>query len=296
MVFAIGVALLAVYPARSDSPTEPDLKQLEQTRLFLVHSTDPDSLALAALLSTDDHREESLALIERATIVAPDRPDLVWLQLDICQKMHSCDLERIEDELRRRDPSNAAGWAGALVRAGAANDEEAEDTALAAMSRKQRFDTYYTTLIWRLSNAGKTAHTMRPSQMTAIVIGYLAAQPAPVYQATSKICKLDRLQRPGMTEACRGIANAFQQGDTYISEVIGISIAKRVWPEDSAEWNAAAEARRVYDYRSKLWLKLFSDDPRFDEFLKWCGIYHREQDLSAAQINAAGVNPNPPAD
>jgi len=38
----------------------------------------------------------------------------------------------------------------------------------------------------------------------------------------------------------------------------GVAIAKRVWPENSPEWKVAAEERRVYDYRSKLYSKLDS--------------------------------------
>jgi hypothetical protein len=41
----------------------------------------------------------------------------------------------------------------------------------------------------------------------------------------------------------RGIAKALQNGDTYITKMIGVAIAKRVWPEDSPEWKAAAEDR-----------------------------------------------------
>jgi hypothetical protein len=79
--------------------------------------------------------------------------------------------------------------------------------------------------------------------------------------------------------------------------MIGVAIAKRVGPEDSSEWTAAAEVRRVYDYRSKLWLKLdVSDNAHAEIYLVLCSKYRREQDLWLAQIIAAGENPNPPLD
>jgi hypothetical protein len=79
--------------------------------------------------------------------------------------------------------------------------------------------------------------------------------------------------------------------------MIGIAIAKRVWPEESSEWKAAAEARRVYDYRSKLWLKLYvSDDAHIEGYLASCSKYRCEQDLWLAQIIDAGENPNPPSE
>jgi hypothetical protein len=287
------ISFLLAPPARSAEPIEPSLKQLGQTRLLLLNSTDPDSLALAALLSSGD---QSLALIEHATAAAPDRADLVMLQLDICQKVNSCEVVAIEHKLRQRDPLNAAGWAGDLVRASAANDEAARDIALIEMSRKQRFDTYYTALAAQLGNAAASTHKLSREQALTLVIGYLAAQPIPVYETASKACKGERLQRSGVIEACKDLARVFQQGDTYLTEIIGIAIAKRVWPEDSAEWKAATETRRVYDYRSKLWIKLFGGDEQLDEYLKLAGVYHREQDLWAAQLIAAGVNPSPPVE
>lgn len=60
---------------------------------------------------------------------------------------------------------------------------------------------------------------------------------------------------------------------------------------------APAKARRVYDYRSKLWLKLeIADNTHMEQYLKLCRTSRREQDLWRAQIIVAGENPNPPAD
>jgi hypothetical protein len=104
------------------------------------------------------------------------------------------------------------------------------------------------------------------------------------------------LQQPGVTEVCRGVAKALQNGDTYVTEMIGVAIAKRVWPEDSPEWKAAAEERRVYDYRSKLYSKLEQRALTHPgEYLTLCTQNRREQDLFAAQLTAAGYDQNPPA-
>jgi len=128
------------------------------------------------------------------------------------------------------------------------------------------------------------------------VSSYLASQATPPYQYISNSCKGDRLQQSGVTEVCRGVAKAFQNGDTYLTEMIGVAIAKRVWPEDSPEWKAAAEERRVYEYRSKLYPKL---EPRAlthpEEYLTLCAQNRREQEVFAAQLTAAGYDPNPPA-
>jgi len=124
------------------------------------------------------------------------------------------------------------------------------------------------------------------------IIGYLAAVSIPPYQTIANSCKGERLQQPRITEVCRGGANALQNGDTYITQMIGVAIAKRVWPEDSVEWQAAVEERRVYDYRSKFYPKLtlrLATHP--GEYLPLCAQNRREQDLLAVQLIAAGYDP-----
>jgi hypothetical protein len=270
---------------------------IEQTIAALKRMTDADSLAAAGLLSVGKHSDQSLPLIERAIAAAPIRADLIWLQAEVCAKVGSCDPVAIQSRLREVDPFNAAGWVGALVRANSSNDEEAKDAALVAIGHSDRFDIYWTTLVSRLSEAVIQVHKMSPKEAVVTVVGYQAAEPIPDYDAAARACKGDRLQRAAVNEACRGVARAFQQGDTYLTEMIGVAIAKRVWPEDSPEWKAAAEARRVYDYRSKLWLKLdVADNAHTEKYLVLCSKYRREQDLWLAQITAAGWNPNPPVD
>jgi hypothetical protein len=103
------------------------------------------------------------------------------------------------------------------------------------------------------------------------------------------------LQQPGVIETCRGIAKAFRNGDNYLTEMLGVAITKRVWAEDSPEWKAAAEERRAYDYRSKLYSKLESRAITHPgEYFTLCEQNRRESDLFATQLTAAGYDPNPP--
>ena len=257
----------------------------------MTRNTDADSLAAAGLLSLTKHREQSLPLIERAIAASPTRVDLVWLQSEVCLKVDSCDPIPIEQRLRELDPSNAAGWAGALVRASSSNNEAAKDAALAAIGHKDRFDIYWTTFISRLTDAVIRARTMSRQEALVTVIGYQAAAAIPVYEVAAKACKGDRLQRPEINEACQGVASAFQKGDTYLTEMIGVAIAKRVWPEDSPEWKAAAEERRVYEYRSGLYTKMtVREITHPGEYLALCAQNRREQDVWLAQIIATGKN------
>jgi hypothetical protein len=138
---------------------------------------------------------------------------------------------------------------------------------------------------------------MSLTEAEASVIGYLAAQGIPAYGAASNACKGERLQRPDIVEACRGVAKSFEHGDAYITEMIGVAIAKRAWPEDSPEWRAAVEARRVYQYRSKLWEKLepkmWGGQREAERYLALCDRNRRERDVFEAQLVEAGENPDP---
>jgi hypothetical protein len=261
----------------------------------LVKQTDADSLAAAGLLSLPSRPDDSLALIGRAIAAAPERPDLVWLQAQVCQEVTRCDPEPIERHLRELDPSNGAGWMGALARANSSRNDEAIDAALAAMGHSDRVDIYWTTLIARLSRATAQTRTISLEEADLVIIGVLAAQAIPAYSGVSNACKGERLQRAEINEACRDVAGAFERGDTYITEMIGIAIAKRVWPAASPEWKAAAEARRVFEYRSKFWPALDTRDmSHAEEYLTLCAQNRREQDVLLAQLIAEGKNPNPP--
>jgi hypothetical protein len=278
-------ALIAKAQARSD-----------QTIAALSQMADADSLAAAGLMSIGNNSDPSLPFLARATAAAPDRVDLVWLRATRCAQLPPCDPAPIERRLRELDPTNAAGWWGALGRAGAAHDAEGTDVALTAISHAERLDIYWTTLIAHLSLAVAKTKQMSLQESEVAVIGYLAALPMPAYQYVSSSCKGERLQQPQVTAVCRGVAKALQNGDTYLSEMIGVAIAKRVWSEESAEWRAAAEARRVYDYRSEFYSKLTQRALTHPaEYLTLCAQNRREQDALAAQLSAAGYDPNPPA-
>jgi hypothetical protein len=73
--------------------------------------------------------------------------------------------------------------------------------------------------------------------------------------------------------------------------MIGVAIAKRVWPENTPEWEAANEERRVYDHQSNLWLKLEGAADITERYLTLCKQYRREQEVFRAQIVEAGGIP-----
>lgn len=263
----------------------------------LTRRTDADSLAAAGLLSLAKHRDQSHALFARAVATKPGRADLVWLEAQSCEQAPSCDPKPIERRLRILDPSNGAGWLGALARADSQRDDEAKQAALAAIARSERVDVYWTSLIARLSRALEHTKAMSLGEAEIAVIGFLAAQGFP-YRVVSDSCRGERLQQQEVTETCRGIAKAFEQGDTYMTAMVGAAIAMRVWPKQSPQWQAANDARRAFEYRFKLLRKLEDHwpDARARSFLALCAQYRREQDVFRALLIQAGLRPDPPAE
>ena len=120
----------------------------------------------------------------------------------------------------------------ARARANASNDEAARIAVLSALARTERVDLYWTMLIVHLTRALADPQNVPLPEALVDVMGVLAAQAIPAYSATSNLCKGDRLNSAEVVEDCRGVALAFERGDTNITEMIGVAIAKRVWPMD----------------------------------------------------------------
>jgi hypothetical protein len=295
---AIAIVLCPFISSGAISPvaqTEKEEMRLQHAADLLGSRTDADSLAAAGLLGSGKDRDLSLRLIEKASAAAPDRPDLVWLQIQFCQAVPTCDPQPMEERLRSLDVRNAAGWMGTLTRADKANDERAKSGALGAISRSERLDIYWTTLVARLSRATARTKAVSLTEAEISVIGTLAAQAIPAYQVLSNACKGERLKRDDVVEVCRGIATALQDGDTYITEMIGVAIAKRVWPEGSLQWKEAMEARRSWDYRFNFLIESAAWNlAHTDEYLTLCAQNRREQDVYKAELIASGKNPDPP--
>jgi hypothetical protein len=152
-------------------------------------SGNPDELAgdaLQALAAGNGQR--ALAAIARANLIAPKRPDLAWLHARICMLSPGCEPEPVESRFRKLAPDNGVVWLGPLARAQTRSDKRVEDQILEAMSRAQRFDLYWTGLVWRITEA-RHAH--------APAAGTTGATPHPLTNA------LDQRPRHYRTPSCR---------------------------------------------------------------------------------------------
>lgn len=295
---AIAALLPALALACAASPAMTlgaDHSRLDRAVAVLEGREDADSLAAAALLTLDKPAGGAWELLTRAVTLAPGRADLVWLQLQSCLKQPQCDAAAVSRRLQILDPGNGAAQLSLLARADGAHDDAAEAAALQAISHSTRVDLYWTSLVARLSAAAVQTREISLAEAETAVIGVLAARAIPAYALIANSCKGQRLSRTGMIDTCRGVARSLQGGDTYITEMIGVAIAQRVWPKDSSEWRAADEARHVFHYRARLSTKIDGvwTESTARSYLALYESNHREQDVFRSRLIAAGYPPDP---
>jgi hypothetical protein len=289
------------YAKSAETPTAGMDHRFELAISQLEKKTDADSLAAAGLLrAVESKPETAVDFLTRASARAPERADLVWLQIQICQRIASCGPEPAEAQLRTLDPSNGAGWLNALSRAGASKNEAAQLTVLTTLAGTERVDFYWTTLIVHLTEAIAATGEVPQSEALVYVIGVLAAEAMPAYQTISDLCNDDRLKDADVVKDCRAVALAFEHGDTDVTEMVGVTIAKRVWSANTVEWARASEARRIHEYRSALLMHstFYTLPPArwASKYLALCAKNRREQDVEVGEILEEGKNPDPPPD
>jgi hypothetical protein len=267
------------------------------TKAALIAAGDADSLAAAAGLGFGPKSDpaEDLSLLRRAAALAPDRPELVWLELQTCGRSPGCDPAPLAQTLHRLDPDNGAAWAPLIDQA--AKLGKAGDVAkyLAAVGESKRFDIYWNTIVAHATDAlSKVSPDVRSALVEAI--GVEAGRYIPAFQNISKACNESTVQDPARLSACRGVARALRSGDAFITEIEGVSIAKRVWPEGTGEHDGAVEASRVilYHIENSDWAKDLGSESGAIEYLALIRAERREQNVADILIAREGKSLVPP--
>jgi hypothetical protein len=272
--------------------------RVARTEAALIAAGDPDSLQAAALLGDGDPAQR-LRLIERAATAAPARPDIVWWQLQLCLRVADCDPQPIEARLHALDPGNGATWSAALERSARLKDAAALQATLAAISNSERFSVYWNASIVHTANAVIRTRAMEPKSAFVRAIGAAAAQTIP-YRRMTDFCRGRTLQQAADLATCRRLAAVLRRGDTYLTEMVGLFLARRVWPERSTEYLAAVDERRVAQYRTRADDRLTTrrglDNAWVQSRLELLATHDTEQDVVLADLTRAGLNPDPPED
>ncbi len=299
----IGLAVILCNGCACEGVRQQAASDLKTQRIekSLIAAGDADSLAAAALLSFGPTVTpvQRLKLMARAVSEAEDRPDLVWLNLRLCGEVEGCDPEPLEVQLRALDPDNGAAWFDSISRAGRRHDVTAVRKGLSAVATSSRFDMYWNATIVHITNAVRKTHTMDLPSALVATIGVASAIAIPAYQTILNACKGDQLQDPGVLDTCRRVSTVMRGGDTYLTEMVGIAIAKRAWPEGSSTYVEALSARRLGHYRLDADAKLSLHRFLFSEYatkrLHLMREKRSEQEVILAEMLDAKLNPYPPS-
>lgn len=274
----------------------------------LISKGTADSLATAAVLK--QFRQESdtgaYSLVTRAVELAPDRAELAWLAVRLCDADADCDSAGPERHLREVDPANAAGYLGELSRARLRNDSAGVDAALFSISRAERLAVYFNPLVVLTTEqvafarqGGKGRPTPRElAEAQVEMIGIMAGFALPPLQPLSLSCRGIELKNEGRLEKCRQAAEVFTRGDTFITEGLGLSLQARLWPDDSAEGRAITARRLVFQYRLEEYNRLaVASSNRIDPLVASLELrrsHEREQDSALDYLRRRKVPTEPP--
>ncbi len=242
--FMLGRADAAATHKGSDEATELDA--------LIVLGT-PDALATASLLahlvqSDDSEQSESAdpsALIQKAVALAPNRPELIWLQLRDCEQRRCPDQTAIAGRLQALDRDNGLAWLSDLRPL--PNLEAAGITrTLTRIAAGEHPRVYWNKLAVMMF--GALTHHDRSRPATAItrdaddrlthVTSILAAVTIPALQSLAHACRLDQFDLPGRRSACEAVMTRLQSSDAALVQDLSVTLQESWWPEDSSEYAA----------------------------------------------------------
>ena len=296
------LALAGCAHAKEDG-TDAHAVLAERTREVevLVAHPAPATLATAALLAWpgDLSGQRPLELIARAAALAPRRAELVWVQLQICERLGCEAREQIEAHLQELDPDNGLVWIADLEHAQSSGSEVAITAAVARIGAAPRMTFYLNQLEVMMVDALAMAS---PSQSLAtrgsVAIGTLVAQVIPPLQPMAKACRPEQLDLPGRRAACKALAVRMEQSSTVLTQSLAISMQERWWPAGSPQREVLLAKRRRLDYLTAMssrvrWWRTDRDMAvRIDAARKT----DREEEVELALIKSFGLPPEPPRD
>jgi hypothetical protein len=254
--------------------------------------------ALGLWASEGGNASQALSQLQRAAQLAPQRPEIVWVYLRVCQEVQGCDPEPIEMQLRKLDPGSGSVWLGALARAQARRDARAEEQILEVMSKATHFNVYWTPLISQLTpalagnyGAAKPGDTPLTNALNN-VIGWLSRLDTPAFTPLSASCNDQRVREPATRVRCDSIAQALRKSDTTLAEGLGLGISQRLVSANSPASLKLIDQINTLRYQNRAAGAIVAAQLERDKFseqmLKLMAQLKREQDVFKAIIRWAG--------
>jgi hypothetical protein len=239
---------------------------------FLVREGTADSLATASLLAHSDAINSGAAMLQPADLIknaialAPERPELIWIQLRDCDDKRCTEEMQIAKRLQTLDPGNGLAWLPNLL-AAQARDSPAEATqAVAQIGAGVHMSIYWNALtVMIFDSLTHDVNSQRPATFgrsadarLSGAIGILAAFIIPPMQAMVRACRLDQFDEPGRRAACESMVASMETSDVVILQSLGLSLQEKWWPDGSPQREAL-----LLRHRQQRYLMIASGKPRF---------------------------------
>lgn len=284
--------------ARSGADAQAFRARLNREAAVLIEHATPGDLAAAALLLApeDSNTRKPLALIERAQTLAPQRPDLVWAHLALCERFKCAARAQIAAHLQALDPDNGFAWVPDLARL-PPSDPDAVTAALTRIGAARRMTIYWNQLEVVMVDALAVASPSKDLATRGVyAIGILAAEPIPGLQAISRACRGGQLDLGGRRAACEATLAHMEQSDTMLTQSLALSVQERWWPAGSPQRDALRAQRRQLDYLIAMssrirWWRMNHDMATRIEAARTTS---REEDVARAIVKSLGLPLEPP--
>ncbi len=259
----------------------------------LVARPSPSTLATAALLAYPpiDDAAQPLEFIQRAETMAPEHPELVWVQRAICQRLKCDAAQSIENRLKELDPDNGFAWIPDLERAEQDASDNAVTEAMRHIATTKKMTLYWNSLQVTVFDALAVATPRERLSTRALeAMGMLGAQIIPPLQTLTKPCRADQFGIPRRRETCEAMAMHMEHADSVLIHSLALSMQERWWPVGSAQADSLRMKHRQLDYEilmsSRLRWRMNHD---MSIRMEAARRSEREEDVMLAVMKAYGI-------
>lgn len=260
-----------------------------------TEKSDATAAAALQLYFQKNSSAEALELLRTAAKQAPQRAEIWWLQFTLCAQVVDCNTAPIEAQLGKLDPTNGAVRLGALARAQRDGDEEAAGVVLDAISRSQKFQIYWNSLISKLSRATLVQGEKRPQPVTRSlneVTDWYSKLSAAAFGPILMACSVQRAAADATLNArCIRTAGLLLQSDTYIGESVGLTLARSLLGAERAAQIAERSESSQYtrDAASQIINAQVDREALSAQLLELMAKVPREQDVFVAVVRWGGA-------
>ncbi|MEL6449418.1 MAG: hypothetical protein AAFQ62_15900 [Pseudomonadota bacterium] len=225
----------------------------------LSESTSAEHLHVAALLAEDQERR--FALMDRAIVIDPADPFLVWSAVQMCSARDAparCATRNWERQLIAVDGENSESWIRIAANRYSEGDIDSALSALRRASTAAESRRYWPEMVERIERGLAASSDFSFPERAKMAFGYAAAM-LPGYSDQVAMCQGQSTKDPEWAYACLAYGELVEaQGKEELSESIARSM-QRIALEATGDKERAEEVVRHIEVRRRERLESLSD-------------------------------------